>query len=394
MSKPRILILGDGFGAPAYNPRLRFLCDYLQEKGYSFDLVVEHIGELNFAHNYPIHELAIYSGSRIDWMVKNIWSLLTDWKNRHFSKLVEQRFGKRHYDLVFCTTFYTFPLRAANEFGRRHKIPVIADVRDLAEQAPGNAVHYLAHRSSWLHLFVKPYRRINIQRRNRQLRLANAVTTVSPWHVEFIKQFNPNTHLIYNGFDEKQYTPEDIPSSEFILSYCGNFFDLPLHNPTLLFEALQQLPEMPYRLRFYTSKDGQERILQWAQRYGITDHLELHDFLPNTEMKRIYHESSVLLVFTNTASEQNVHGIMTTKFFEALGVEKPVLCVRSDEECLAQVIQETNAGLAARSAEEVRTFLIEKYAQWQAQGFTRQEVKNKGHFSRQFQMQQLEKLFS
>ncbi len=84
---------------------------------------------------------------------------------------------------------------------------------------------------------------------------------------------------------------------------------------------------------------------------------------------------------------------MTTKFFEALGVEKPVLCVRSDEECLANVINQTNAGLAATNVEEIQTFICEKYHEWQKNGFTRQAVINKEQFSREKQAQQFEQLF-
>jgi hypothetical protein len=85
---------------------------------------------------------------------------------------------------------------------------------------------------------------------------------------------------------------------------------------------------------------------------------------------------------------------MGTKFFEALGVEKPVLCVRSDEECLAQVIQETNAGLAGTNAEEVADFILEKYQEWKNKGFTRQAVDQaqKRLFTRQYQAQQFEQI--
>ena len=83
---------------------------------------------------------------------------------------------------------------------------------------------------------------------------------------------------------------------------------------------------------------------------------------------------------------------MTTKFYEALGIEKPVLCVRSDEECLAEVIRMTNAGVAATTAEEVKAFILDKYSEWQAKGYTRQAVKGKQDFSRQQQVQQFEQL--
>ena len=84
---------------------------------------------------------------------------------------------------------------------------------------------------------------------------------------------------------------------------------------------------------------------------------------------------------------------MTTKFFEALGVEKPILCVRSDEECLAQVIQETKSGLAATNVEEVKNFILHYYNQWQKQGYTHIEIKGKEQFTRQNQALQFEKIF-
>ena len=85
---------------------------------------------------------------------------------------------------------------------------------------------------------------------------------------------------------------------------------------------------------------------------------------------------------------------MGTKFYEALGCEKPVLCVRSDEECLAHVIDLTNAGLAGTDAQQVAEFILSKYREWQQNGITRQQVRNKAPFTRQFQSEQIESLIA
>jgi hypothetical protein len=85
---------------------------------------------------------------------------------------------------------------------------------------------------------------------------------------------------------------------------------------------------------------------------------------------------------------------MTTKFFEALGVEKPILCVRSDENCLAQTIKETECGLAATNVEDIKEFILYYYNQWQKQGYTHVNVKNKEQFSRQNQALLFEKIFN
>jgi hypothetical protein len=61
---------------------------------------------------------------------------------------------------------------------------------------------------------------------------------------------------------------------------------------------------------------------------------------------------------------------------------------------LAQVIKETNAGLAATNVEQVKEFILDKYAEWKANGFTRQTVNQeaKKRFTRQYQSEQIEHL--
>ena len=83
---------------------------------------------------------------------------------------------------------------------------------------------------------------------------------------------------------------------------------------------------------------------------------------------------------------------MTTKFYEALGCEKPVLCTPSDKGILADTIQFTNAGLASSDMKEIKAFILDKYAEWKHQGFTRQAVSNKDQFNRYIQAQEFENL--
>ena len=85
---------------------------------------------------------------------------------------------------------------------------------------------------------------------------------------------------------------------------------------------------------------------------------------------------------------------MTTKFFEALGVEKPILCVHSDEGCLAQVINETQSGLAATNVNDVKQFILHHFALWQQNGHTHIDVNNKEQFTRQNQARQFLDLFN
>lgn len=386
---PRVLILTDPFGKPAYNPRLRTVCDYLVAQGWKVDVYTER-GSVCFAHSYPIYEIPVYrTNSLLEWSIKSLWSLLFDWRNRYFSRQVRQAISCERYDLVFCCTFSTFPLRAAYDIAKERKIPLHVDLRDIDEQVPG--AQYQSHRQWWLRPFRNWYKRVNIIRRNRVLRQAHSISCVSPWHMEFLKEFNSNLSLIYNGFDSHLFYPHDCPSERFTMAYVGRLYEAHMQDPTLLMQALQTI-DIDLRITWYTNRQGQQRIQQMAKQYGVERYMEYHDYVPLEQVPIILHQSSIILVLSNTAASSGAHGIMTTKFFEALGVEKPVLCVRSDEECLADVISKTNAGLAATDVKEIQSFIYEKYREWQENGYTRQAVINKEPFSREKQAKQFEKI--
>ncbi|MBR1928332.1 MAG: glycosyltransferase [Paludibacteraceae bacterium] len=395
----RILVLCDAFTGPAYKPRLRSLCDYLHESGHYIKVISEKAEQLSFPHQYKINEVEIYRyGSsfcgKIDWAWKNVLTILFNYKEYCFLDKIKELTKGENFDLVFCTSFYSFPLTSAIAYSQEKHIPCILDLRDIVEQAPNSQSYYLSHNSKWLRLFAKWYVKISLNRRNKALGEASAVTTVSPWHVKVLSRYNTNCHLIYNGYDKKEFFAEDIKSDEFRLVYTGKVFPLPHQNISIFFEALREIKLPDLKVVIHTNDQGRNLIERYIKEYEINESIiDIRPFINLSDIADLLRKSSICLVFSNKASDSSVHGMMTTKFFEALGTEKPVLCVRSDEECLADVIRDTNAGLAANNAIEIKAFIEEKYAEWKAKGFTRQKVKNKEIFSRQYESEQFLKLF-
>ena len=102
-------------------------------------------------------------------------------------------------------------------------------------------------------------------------------------------------------------------------------------------------------------------------------------------------ESSVLVAL-GAAASNGQHGILGTKIFEAIGMEKPFVLIPSDEDSMAALIQQTGIGLAAKTTAQLKSFLLDKYAEWQANGFTRQTVNNKEIFTRRYQARQFEQI--
>ena len=399
----RILILCDAFGPPSFAPRIRFLGQHLTEHGWDVTLCTEKFAPITFTHTYPIHEIEIFHhqgfNGKLEWVVKSILSLLTDYKNKQFSKQVRKRFTEDSFDLVLCSTFHTFPLRAAYELAQAKRIPLAVDLRDITEQAPGNQYH--AHQSTILSPIANWFKYCNINRRNAIIEKAQALISVSPWHVDFLKEINSQTHLIYNGFDADVFYPNQLKTEKFILSYTGKLYEQSMQDPELFFLALSKLIKENSKFKkdcevhWYTSLDGQNRLRKWASQHQVDESMIFHSYVSIDNIPQILQTSSIVLVFSNTTKPEGPHGIMTTKFFEALGVEKPILCVRSDEDCLAASIKETNAGIAATTVDQVKAFILQKYEEWEQTGYTHQPIDHnkKMTFSRQAQAKQFESLF-
>lgn len=306
----------------------------------------------------------MFRGNTADWLLKTVWTLIFDWHNRAFAhKALKVIDGK--YDVVFCTAFSDFPLGAAKIIAKKLHLPLICDIRDLDEQVDDSRYQY-HHQQWWLMPFRKLYRAIHIRRRNNVLRSADTITTVSTWHAEFIKQFNSNTHIVYNGFDERQFFAQNIKTNQFTISYIGSLFEWQQSALKTVKQALEQL-QLPVVLDIHTPKNNP---------------------IAHDQLGQAINRSSIMLVFTSP----NTHGMLTTKFYEALGCEKPILCVPSDKGELAALIQHTNAGIATDNIDSIKTFITDKYNEWQKQGFTHQKVQHKEQFSRDFESKQIEQL--
>lgn len=399
MSK-RILILTDSIAPPAFAPRVVSLCHYLCEKGYTCDVFSDReqgvqAFSTDFGHWY---QTTYYQSGNKHW--RYMADKLFGARERHFQAFIEKTVNVAQYDTIFCSSCYYFPLQTTYRLAKKYHKPYVVDLRDIAEQ--WGAIPYNTHTVSnlktintWVHRLFTAH---NLRLRNHVLTEAKSVITISPWHWKLLSRYNPNTHLIYNGFDKMEFYPETIKESKFILSYSGKIYDLDFRDPRLLLEALQQLlatkqiQPSDIELVFHIDQASITPLTELVQKYHLQDICSISGYIPKDQLLPLLHRSSILLVLTCQSTPEGAHGIMGTKFYEALGVEKPVLCVRSDEECLAQVIEETHAGLAGTNVQEVADFVLNQHHEWQRNGYTHQAVQNKQLFTRQYQSQQIEAL--
>lgn len=379
VNKKSVLIICDLF-PPAFGPRMGYLCKYLRLNGWEPIVLTEYIEDDTFAFlcdDVPVTRVRF--GEKKGWLGKMEWGgiflldTLFGYKDRRMYRKALRLTRQHSFDLVLCSTFRTFPMRAAWRLARKQQLPLVVDLRDILEQYTGTEfiVRKVPEILGIDKLIVSLFRRQNLRIRNGILRRAAAVTTVSPWHVSVLQEYNANTQLIYNGYDPELFYPSDIKTDAFYISYTGRLYSLAMRDPDLLFRAVKRLadeevisPDL-FQIRWFVDDKSERDIIHAAGKYsGIEAFMGFFGYIPASEVPRVLHESAILLLLTNKADINGPKGVMTTKFFESLAVGKPILCVRGDEGCLEEVINRTRSGLSAHYAEEVYHFVKEHYLRW------------------------------
>ena len=133
------------------------------------------------------------------------------------SRLLEEG----EYAGILCSSYRTFPLPAAPIYSR--------EISSAVSNRPSRhsrticfLTEYIAHNFrtfSWLdRKITETFRHKLLRDRNNALRKADQVTTISPWHVEKLQAYNPNTELVYNGYDPELFYPEQHRTSQFVIT--------------------------------------------------------------------------------------------------------------------------------------------------------------------------------
>lgn len=386
----KILIICDIF-PPAFGPRMGYLCKYMKRAGWEPIVLTEYIEDTTFSFltgNADVTYVRFYRSKRkiikkLEWILIQILDLLFHYKDKRIEQEATSLLNKGGYKGILCSTYRTFPLPAAVKVATKFNLPIVADLRDIIEQYAGNEfIANFPHTFTWLdNWIITSFRKRLLKDRNQALIAVNYITTVSPWHVDVLKQYNQNTELIYNGYDPEIFYPEQFSTPRFLITYTGRLISLATRDPRLLFEAVKdmdkrkQITPETFRIQWFMDVKSHNIIKLEAQKHQIESYMDYHEYVSASNIPQILNQSSILLQLTNLASKTGPKGFMTTKLFEALAVEKPILCVRSDEDCLEEIILKTNCGISAKNTEEITNFVLEKYNEWKEKGYTIQNLK-------------------
>ena len=366
-----LLMILDHF-PPAFAPRMGYLCKYLKEMDWDAVALSSPHPTRNtgfeFLEGNAKSHLVKSDSSRLGNLLYGFAKLRPLWSkaDEQMYRKAKQLTSERHFDAILCSTASFFPIYSASCIAEETHLPLLADLRDIYEQDDN------LQSQSWLSLQLH---KLQIKKRNEFLAKASAATTVSTWHKELLSQFNANTTLIFNGFDESLFSfPQPMGTEKFTITYTGSIrvHKNQTQSPELLFQTVAELVENgvidkeQIVLRFYSDEPSSAFVKQFAEKHHLSFVVHCNGWRPADEIPQILAESNVLLLLL---SENNTHGILTTKLFEYMASNREILCIPNSGGEVETILSKANAGCCIDSQSELRNYLKFKYNEWRKKQF-------------------------
>jgi len=248
----------------------------------------------------------------------------------------------------------------AKELKIRHKIPWVADFRDLWSQN---------HNYSYSPIRKLFDRRLEL----KTLSEADALVTVSePW-AEKLKMLHVGkpVHTISHGYNPAMVNkPPARLTPKFIITYTGSIYAR-MQNPSKFFVALQDLisdgtmnPD-EVEVRFYGSE------IDWLEteikQYGLSAIVKQYEKVSRDISLEKQKESQLLLLLDWDNPRE--HGVTTAKFFEYLGARRPILATGGVAGNIIDILlDETKAGIHTPTVEDIKSTLKELYQEYKLTG--------------------------
>lgn len=265
--------------------------------------------------------------------------------------LENNRIELNQEDIVFVS----FPSLAVHNLGyllkKKFKSKLILEYRD-----PG----VFGYRLVFENEFVSKMRKFFLRKKEiRNLESADLLITIS----ESIKNFFPekykrNIHVIRNGFNSNKIDFQLIKTNkdQFILAYLGSVYsgqleDFSFFNAIRKFIDRYKISPDKFLLKFIGSDNSQ--LNKIIKRFNLGAYTEFTAKMP---IEQAYHELYTASMFFHLRYGHRKE-VITTKQYEYLAFQKPILLPINDHGDLEESIKKYDAGFVCNSEEEIINIL-------------------------------------
>ncbi len=247
----------------------------------------------------------------------------------------------------------------AKELKKKHKIPWVADFRDLWTQ----------NHNYPYSIFRKFFeRRLEI----KTLSAADALVAVSSPMAYKLTMLHKGKHVytITNGFDLEKMSEGKVDlTSKFTITYTGQIYKK--QNTEKLLVALRDLifegtiDRKDVEVRIFGPKN--EQLEKQAGKYALVDVVVHYGIVPREVCFQKQRESQVLWQITWEDPQEK--GAYSGKIFEYLGARRPILATGGfGGDVVEELIKETNSGCYCPTTEDVKFALKKLHSEYKLKG--------------------------
>jgi glycosyltransferase involved in cell wall biosynthesis len=272
-------------------------------------------------------------------------------------KAADELLQNEHVDALISCSSPVITHIIAKELKKKHVLPWVADFRDLWTQN-----HHYPY-SPVRKMFEK---KLEI----KTLATADALVTVSePLAKELATLHKKEVHTVTNGFDpNKMSDGKAALTSKFTITYTGQIY--PKQDPTKLLLALKDLiangviDPSQVEVRFYGPESLE--LESEANALGLSNIVRHYGVMPREFCFEKQRESQLLLLFNWEDPRQR--GVYSGKAFEYLAARRPILATGGADSVVTDLLKETNAGVDARTVEDIKNALAKAYGEYKLRG--------------------------
>jgi len=151
--------------------------------------------------------------------------------------------------------------------------------------------------------------------------------------------------VITNGYDHEDFEGlTKVKSDDFMICHFGSMNKT--RNPIGLWEALSSIgkdkPSLLKKVKVKLYGTVDHIIMDSVSKYGLSDMVEIVEYLPHDEMLKELVNSDLLLLMINRISQGG--GLIPGKVFEYIGSGNPILGIGPIDSHVAEVLEESKSG--------------------------------------------------
>ena len=233
---------------------------------------------------------------------------------------------------------------------------LILDYRDPWNDVSGVGLKALTNHG----LFHQYIKKKLLKKEQQILKKSDLVISVSQPIIDNLKQIYPNikTQLIENGFDKTEFNIEPLATDYFEILYFGNIRDE--QNIELLLNSLKKINNRDIKLNLIGTKIANQKIIKTINKYKSVVNIHITDFASKKTVAEYINKASILVHF----SYGNIKGIPSSKLYQYISLNKPILLISNTNDIMEDIITKTNTGTICKNNEEIEQYILTNYELW------------------------------